>query len=1112
MSRKTAVGRAKQIRQLESYKLLSNPLTAGMLSQEIYSGYAANFIAKTSREVFREQFSHLYNKERFRGLFNTNKILVEDFYKNGIFVTGVDYRRALDMCAGVFEKHSAEIEVFVGLRDRFEAEVLKGEYDRALAVLDEVVVELGESLWYVRHRIMLLGMKGSLHEMQEFAEACKERSKEPFITFLINCFLLVASDAQLHLEKLIKSTIAELDEAGKKASADLLSLFFVPRPLCGSPKKLSCLRVLQSFNLVDQYSLLVKLIPEELYAYKESGSEQEYSDLLNFLKDIRRSIRDQAIPLSRPAGLVSLDEGSIARNLVSLYERDEHDLLIEEFMNHFDDLQTPFAFANLIAKALAGNKGGNFPLVQGPIFELIVQLQKLYTLAAPPNKIEESIGKIIIQLQGFVGCSQLQLCLYKSMPLRYRSEDWIRLAKISKNATFDLTPLSDLLTTTADPILSYKYITDFDQLPEFRRLKAQIQQASSIEDEDIKALMSFASDPASAKDIYETVSACYLRLDRYEVLFGLASDVLSRHPYAYIAFPMRELIEKIEADRLCDLDALIIIYSYVTKIDSSKEYLLNESYEEFVENSGVKRPSELLVGLGVNDDKALVFFRDISTLETMDFLGSFEDSNDLRAERVRILDYLRDVDKIGSERHRTEVDEIVLQVIVDAGATEFNVAKIDVNDIAIRRSLAEDFESLYQLYKSVQQEKEQQIIRLEGEILEGGGGTALVAGDKNTTLLRMLNLVEDAFMNDEKHGLDKNLSTEIRHGFFSNLMRSKLEECNLLTETGEDGEYESNVYWLGANALVAPEILLKLDSVLKWFSASFNELIVEAEEWMKVSSDGGDDRRVFNYKTFLEDFEELKAVAERSGDSDQLLDFSLSKLWDKTEICMQEMREKLNVELKGRVDSLFDELISRINDVRSGVLLLELMRAIVQTKSDIREDITTASEWFRRNTEYAATARSINDLVDISIECFERVKGVRLRVTKYVEDLTGFRLEGRHLKAFIVALVNILENACRHSGYAHYTPIEFVTSLGDDSWELSIKNKVIVDVQDALLGGKIGEIEKKMKGPLSINMMRKEGGSGLGKAYNQLRSISNCFDMSVDIVDDYFVARLTHVN
>lgn len=1112
MSRKRSAGRTKRLRQTESFKLLSNPLTAGMLSQESYAGYAANFIAKSAREVFREQFSHLYNKERFRELFNANNNLVEDFYKNGIFISGVDYRRALDLYAGIFEKHNVEIGIFVGLRDRFEAEVLRGEYDRALHILNEVVGELGESLWYIRNRIMLLGMKGSLQEMQEFAETCKERSKDPFITFLINCFLLVASDAQLHLEKLIKSTIAELEEAGKKASADLLRLFFVPRPLYGSPKKLNCLKLLQSFNVVDQYSLLIKLAPEDLYAHKENNSEQEYSDLLGFLRDIRRSIRDHAIPQSRSCDPHDLDEEGVARHLVSLYERDEHALLIEEFMKHFNNLQTPFAFVNLIAKALAGNKGGSLPLVQGPIFELIAQLQKLYTLTASPNKIEENIGKIIIQLQGFVGCNQLQLCLYKSMPLRYRSEEWIQLAKIARNATSDFTPLSALLATTADPVLAYKYITDFEQLPEFRRLKAKIQKASSIEDEDIKALMSFVSDPASEKDIYETVSSCYLRLDQYGDLFRLAGDVLSHHPNSYIAFPMRELIDKIEIDRLCDLDALIIIYSYVAKIDSSKEYLLNESYEEFIENSGVKHPSELLVRLGVNDDRSVAFFRDISTLETMDFLGSFEDSNDLRAERVRILDYLRDVDKIGSERHRTEVDEIVLQVIVDAGATEFNVAKIDVNDIAIRRGLAEDFESLYQLYKSVQQEKEQQIIRLEGEILEGGGGTALVAGDKNTTLLRMLNLVEDAFMNDEKHGLDKNLSTEIRHGFFSNLMRSKLEEANLLTETGEDGEYESNVYWLSANALVTPEILLKLDSELKWFSASFNELIVEAEEWMKVSSDGGEDRRVFNYKTFLEDFEELKAVAEQSDDSDQLLDFSLSKLWDKTEICMQEMREKLNVELKGRVDSLFDELISRINDVKSGVLLLELMRAIVQTKSDIREDITTASEWFRRNTEYAATARSINDLIDISIECFERVKGVRLRVMKHVEDLTEFRLEGRHLKAFIVALVNILENACRHSGYAHSTPIEFITSIRDESWVLSIQNKVMVDVQEALLGEKIGEIEKKMKGPLSINMMRKEGGSGLGKAYNQLRSISNSFDMGVDIVDDYFVARVSHVN
>lgn len=1090
--------------KLDSFRYLFNPLTAGMLTPEMHLAYTANFIAHCDKRDFRDQFSNLYKRDRVKQAFNASCFTIEEFYSRGIFVHEVTYDRLLDLYRALFVEHKAELLKFIELRNMFESQVLKGELDQAILTLNLTADMLGESLWYIRHKILVLSMKGSLQEMQDFAEACKERSKNGFITFLINCFVLIASDAKLHLETTIAIYIAELEEGGSQASADLLSLMFVPRPLYAKLKGLSCLGQLQSFNIIDHYTLALKILPEELTA--NHSSDNYILSIERFLQDLQRIFSDSAIPSSS----ITNQQFETTNRLVKLYELDKHDELISSYLLEFENLRSPFAFINLIAKSIALNPEKELSLPSSPIQEAASLLCQLYTLTGSPSKIEDKLGKIIIELQGFTCANELQLCLYKSMPLRYNKNDSTELAIIAHKSCSNSTPLSVLLTSDSDPVLSFKYVSNLDLLPQFRKIKAKIQRSSVVAQEDIEALMSFTNDSARAKDIYETVSACYIRQKQHGKLLELAGNVLSKEPNSYIAFPMNELIKIIEDQRLNDLDALIVIYYYVTKIDSTKEYLLNESYEEFIENNEVRHPSELFAELNIEDEKSLVFFRDISTLETMDFLGTFRDSNDLRAERVRILDHLRDMEKIGSERHRTEVDEIVLQVIVDAGATEFNVAKIDVNDMAIRRGITEEFSSLYKLYKSIQDEREQQVIHLNDEVVEGGGGAALVVGDKNTTLLRMLNLVENAFVNDEKHGLDKNLSTEIRHGFFSNLIRSKPEETNLLTEKGEDGKYESNIYWLSVNALANPEILFKLDAELIWFSMSFNELIAEAEEWMKISADGGLDKRIFNFKMFLEDFEELKATAERSVDEEQVLDYLFGKLWDKTECCMQEMREKLNVDFKGRVDRLFDELTTRLNDAKSGVVLLELMRAVVQTKSDIREDITTASEWFRRNTEYAATARTINDLVGISIECFERVKGIRLNVVKKVNDLSTQTLSGRNLKAFIIAIVNMLENACRHSGFSHNTEVEVSTIESEGQWQLLIKNRISDEVQKTLLEGRIREIAAKMVAPASINMMRKEGGSGLGKAYNQLRSISNSFSIGVVIEGCHFIAQVKY--
>ncbi|MPQ82581.1 hypothetical protein F0170_00395 [Pseudomonas sp. MAFF 730085] len=1111
MTKRRPARKGKKNFQPDTYQLLANPLTAGLLSPDIYQGYAATFIARYNGKDFAEKFEDLYKKDKFKSMFNAPALNIEAFFGRNIFISNVTRKRLLEMYLCILKAYAPKINLFVIAKHKFESAVLLGDFEDSLRILDAFAVDQGESLWYVRHKILVLGMKGEFQEMQDFAESCKLRSADGFVTFLINCFLLLATDPLLHLQKIILTTVNELEDAGLNMWADLIKLLFFPRPLFAEIEALTCLPLLQSFCVIDQYALVVKLVTEALAAEPVSeyiiGGQKELHSLI---LSLRSSISDDSLPDIERLQDKNLKNCSLALTLVSLYETDQYEALVEKFMLEFSRLKTPFAFANLIAKASVSSEALGASIARGPMFDLIEHLKCLYTLGVPPNQVESNISKIIVQLQAFVGCSQLQLCLYKAMPLRYKQQDWIKLARVARIATAHATPLSILLASDHDPILEDKYITNHDDLPRFRRLKSSIQSCDNPKDSEVLELLSYSVQPARLKDVFETISAYYLKFNRAMDLIALCAKTLAQQPNAYIAFPMSKLIEIIETDALSDVDSLIIIYYYVKKIDSHKEYLLNESYEAFIEGNEVSRPSDLLGELDISDDRVLVLIRDISTLETMDFLGAFSDSNDLRAERVRLLDYLRDVERIDPEAHRTEVDDIVVQVVVDAGATEFNVAKIDVNDAAIRRILAEDFSSLFALFKSVQHEKEQRTIMFDGDFAEGH--SALVAGDKNTTLLKILNLVEDAFLNDEKHGLDKNLSTEIRHGFFSNLMRSKLEESNLITEVGENGEYESNVYWLSANALVSPELLVALDSELTWFSDSFNKLILKTEEWMKVYSDDGETTRVFRYRTFLDDFEVFKKNAALSDSADELLDYCLANLWERTELCMQEMREKLNVDFRSSVDSLFDELIERVNEAKSGVGLLELMSTIVQVKGDIKEDIATASEWFRRNTEYASTARCINDLVDISIECFERVKGVRLKVRKNFDDRLPVNLEGRHLKAFIVAIVNVLENACRHSGYSHGTEISISLGGCSENWFIVIENNLAAEKVAILQEDSIERITKKMKAPSSLGMMRKEGGTGLSKAYNQLKLISANFDLYISVVSDAFVTRISHVS
>ncbi|GGD93694.1 hypothetical protein [Caballeronia grimmiae] len=1109
MSRKKA--KAKTNSNKDAFNCLANPLIAGMLADDQYASTAATFISRRAVADFRSDFKQLYQRKRFRRLFNASATTIEEFSVANIFRDQVAPSRLLELYLSLVMQHAEELRTFVALRDRFEISVLAGQYNLASNLLDELREKIGESLWYIRNRILVLSYQGKLQEMQDFAESCKSRSSDSFVTYLINCFLLIASDPLLHLQKIVQRTINELKEAEINEWADLLSLLFVPRPLFARRENLTCLPVIQTFGIVDQYHLICTLSAEILAHEIVAQTELDFVRHLSiFIEEMGSAVGDEAVPSSDPLSVQGRGNNADSSRLVRLYENDQSVALINEFRTRFQQFRTPFALANLVAKAEAIANTGLFRPDQGPVSDVIRHLSSLYDFSASPTRTADLISSIVVQLNHFQGSSQLQLSLYASMPLRYESEDRQWLARLAAISNADATPWTRTLTKDADPILSHSYLSDSHTLPQYRIIKQQIRTLSSTREDVDAKLDAFRMTVPLKKDYYELASSYLSSVNALGDVIPLCAATLAQQPNAFVAFPMRKLIEHIERTNAHTLDSLIIAYYYVKKIDSKKEYLLNETFEEFILSNDAARPSDLFHLLDELDARPIVFYRDIATLETMDFLGAFKDSNDLRSERVKILDHLRDLTLIEPDQHRAEVDEIVMQVVVDSGATEFNVAKIDVNDRALRRDLSQDVSSLLALYKSVKDGTEEKFIRVDGELLDGDTAQAVVAGDRNTTLLKIVNLVQDAFLYDEKHGLDKNLSAEIRHGFFSNLMRSKLEEARLLTEKDQNGQYKSNEFWLNSNTIIVEGILRAVDDQLKWFSANFNQLVEKAEEWMKVTADHKDTSRVFNYKLFLHDFRQFHTRAERSASGEEFLQSFFDVLWSHTEDCLSEMREKLNVEFRNGVDALFQELIERITTAKSGVGLVDLMAAITRVRNDIREDITTASEWFRRHVDYVSSARNLSELTEISIECFERVKGVRLNIVRDMMDLSAIRFDGRQIKSFIVAFVNILENACRHSGFGAHTAIRVSSTIAGTTWTLQVENSVTPDKLEALTPDRLTQIVEKMKGPSSLHMMRKEGGSGLSKAYNQLRSIKDHFDVNIFAEDAIFRTRISY--
>lgn len=1095
----------------DGYSLMLNPLVSASLTREAYVQAMSRFLVHEDPKSFEEKFDKLYSRERFRQELSSEAKTIEEMLGQPMF----GYRHFEDGNKNNFLLHRntlklnrEKVKLYQKHRFLYEASFLKGEFGEASANLKALTDRLGESLWSIRANIALLSQQGKIDEMEEYVEQCKARSTHPFIRLTFNWFLLVASDPLLHLEKTLIIAIRELAEGGERDWAKMVELLLIPKAMGLLRLDEPCFHVIHTLPLVDQIWLI------ETMASDTRSADPHPSHL--FLQELAQDIEEMKDEVRNELGIDKKTLITSLSKIVSLYEQEDYEELSRVYRSLKPSAEFEFAVLNIVAKIQAQSQVRIIP-EKSPLAKIVNNLAEIYSINSSPKKLRDDHLSQVANLNGFSGFEVLDTALCLAMPNGI-AEALTKKISQSLSSSAVATPMTSWIGDQKAFTLALRYQSECASLPAHRRLKQRIIQVAGDPEASYDTLDNlldqYQEECRLKKDALEITSAAYLSTKRLSELISFAARELAIDVNTYAALPMAAMMALVESESFHSLEAVVIAHVYVTYIDRKKEYVLNETFEQYLEAEDVDRPSALFDRLDCNDPLVAIFFKDISALDVMDYLGSYETSSELRAERISILDHLLDKGVIDQEAHDLEEDEILGQIVVDAGAAHFNESKIDINTTELKKLVSGDFKPLMALYKSLDESHADRFIRIEGaEEDDEPAQRAIAVGDRKTTLLRAINLVQNAFLFDEKYGLDKNLSTEIRHGFFSNLMRVRLEEKHLLTEADATGKYVSNQFWLAANALLNPDILESVDLDLATFSERFNNLVREAEEWMKIATDGHErGRRVFSYTIGLDDFSKLEVDALNMS-ADDFLDVVINLFLKNTYFFLSQVREKLNVEFRRNVLDLLDNLADSIVASKRGAAMLELMAAIEQARHGIQEDITVAAEWFKPSDTSVVSARPIPDLIDISVECFRRIGGVAFHpIIEYIEGPVVAKVNGADVKDFILVLVTLFENSFRRSGLGKDTPVLINFSAGYEVFSLRISNSISPDRRSQYSEDFIKDLDARMRSPKSIALMRKEGGTGLSKVFNQLRLISQNFDVQLGVNDFGFTVEIKHGN
>ncbi|MBI5270047.1 MAG: sensor histidine kinase [Burkholderiales bacterium] len=1072
-----------------SYNRLANPVLEASLPDKAYSALAATFIEGYQLGDFEKKFASLLKRGRFRSLFPAYCSSIEAVATLPVFRRDLPSARHIAMARSHISNSCGAIEALIHCRGTYEAHLLSGRYIEAIECLDKFSELHGESLWYVRTKILALARQGNSQLLQKFCDDVKARAKSHLVSTFTSYFQIIADadDAALMLKNVILKEAEEFRESGNVDLSAIISLYFSPAGMQVWRDFCAAIPLLQLFPVVDQYILLTDILCAVSPAIYVRAPRPDF-DVLRTMRSLSTTVSDER--LTRAIALISSTPEHVTTPtgaaLLSLYEKGRYGEVIETYEERYSQLVNPLAFSNVIAKALAYSGLTQLTHRRGIAAELTEHLSRIQSLDPTQDHSTNQAISLAIQTKGLTLSGQVQAALYMAAPLQRDPEDRRYIAALALVESREVTPrLKRLAVGDSKPGVLPISSEDDDAVPRYRSRKREIVLAieSMVEAGEIERLFSLYKEEAPLRREYIELYAEYCIVNnRLPRLIELCGDTLTMDSESYACFPMEAIIDYIDSNRVITLQALVAAFFHTKKGINRRDYLLNEMLEEYLLQREVARPSELLMGQTSLSPIERLFYKDICTPDVIDFLGCFESLNDLRAERLLIVDLLLERGAIESIDRMREVEEIVGQIIVDTGASDLNSAKIYVDETSIKRKLLPEVASSLLLYRQAKNQDDDRITLLDGAGRDEETTSVYLSGSKNSIAIRLFNQLLHSFLFDERYGLDKNLSTEIRHGFFSNLIRSKCEERHLLTESNAEGDYTPNAFWRDRYHFLLDEVWFDIDSSLKSFSSAFNALVSKAEEWMKIRSKVGQDQRVFAFDLELNEFDDFRRDLDECRGPEDLLDRAIRRLWVKTELVMSQIRERLNVEFKSEMDEVFERLVEAVTDAKRGAPLVELMGVIAQTKSDIKEDITRASEWFRRSSEAERESLPLTAVIGIAVSAFKEVRSNSLSIhTDIAAEIKGVPVKGEAVKPLVLALINLLDNALRHSGLGLATDVNIVGSVTDEN---SVLIEVSNDLSEAKLqavGDHLHHLKRLLEVSASDPRLRTEGGSGLGK-------------------------------
>lgn len=1081
----------------------------------------------------------------------------------------VKWEREIKWAKAVLSRYPTELSRFIGLKNDFSTALLTGQYDQAAACLERVEQEFGQSLWLIKHRIAFLQLSAGLEPQKRYAQQIKEAVGFSGPVALVAQWVSTRNENTVTPARFIadfEQLLLRIEDRVGEGWTDYLRYHvLIPEtPSLAAAEHL--LRVESTRALVDYYEAFISFIQVTVLlgtSARKAAASYAILKLLNKVADPRLPVLLTALGrVAETAGLAG--EPTAAYTTF----RQGHYGAAKE-LAQAELTRTPDNAVALTIAALGRALGGpgspaedGLPstalrIGPGPVLQqlLISRMEAVVLAGAAATQEIHELNKLTLNFASLEWAVAPLLLLADEMSSRVEAglalpavglhiPRWHPLLLEALGRAHATGAYAEATTEVHGDDSGTQYAlgwvgmstaavaglgADSHQLLEGQRSYFAQRYAEAVGHglalgQSVHAYFRrrghrlVANSWLAAGDLAEAcgfMARVYVREPQLQSMLPIAAAVGSLRP----SQPEWRLLQT-------SLALPILLDAYNKYVSRTNETLCGYAYEDFLTANGLERPSQLRhQHEGLDPEQVIYFLRHVCVEPVMDASTTYQSSQEVADERLAVCRLLLELDPANAEEYRLEIKDLVRQQVISKRKHEVEQSRIHVEIPKLHLWAAAQLQESYHRYRTFVEaglDAESLALRAEAtakaDKLDYEGLMAMtVPNDETSALFRSLVLeLRDAYTSSTEFGLNRYLSTRIRHGTLETQLRRPLTAQQLITQReSENGPYQPNTHW-PAQLGLEPSEEARLNKLLAEFSAAYDALVSGIRtDWMQVRHSS---EQVGLFEFALTDGEITLLAAQIEADTTfrQFVDMVVEYLGRRLTSSLSIIRTRLRTEAWPAACELLNGLQRNAEMLNQPYVFGDLYTAINVARTETHAVFERVTSWFWPTQAVGDSPYKLEDVLSVAEALVQEVSpAFKAPLEASVETASIKLVHG--FPTLVDVFVNIFENVVRRSGLDMPKARLKVVTKGISPvlsvLSITSTNALGASIDREELRERLASKQRELDEGKYASSIATEGGSGFFKIHRSLRDFRLSekepeATLNFGIEDDAFVVEI----